>query len=253
MKDRRLREGAAFSRFWLVLISFASVTCGSASSDSEPGPTGPAGSSDCREYMTEGTVEGPMPDGSTGTGVASLAYDLGTNSYATSMVASGMTQSVVRTYQSVADFVDEAKVPGLDLCSTLTNAGSYNSTETYVYDSQRRLSAIQVFEPAPGHGAFTWSYATWDDKGRPTTGTLNVPSINCQGATVSTDYDDQLRRKYTVINMAAGQGSGCGSRAYYSWQVFDGDGNVVDQLQSSSDPNAPGTKTTVTKTARICK
>jgi hypothetical protein len=147
----------------------------------------------------------------------------------------------------------EASVRCCD-CSTLTNSGAYNSTETYVYDSQRRLAAIEVFEPGPsGHGAFTWSYATWDDQGRPTSGALDVPSTSCQGMAVSIAYDDQLRREYTVINRAAGQGSGCGTQVYYSWQVFDSNGNVVDQVESSSNPNAPSTKTTVTKTARICK
>jgi hypothetical protein len=169
------------------------------------------------------------------------------------MVAPGVTMSTVRTYQSVADFVDEAKVVGLRLYSTLTNSGGYNSTETYVYDSQRRLAAIEVFEPGPSGHSATWNYAAWDDQGRPTSGTLDAPSTNCVGIAVSTAYDDQLRRAYTVINSAAGQGSGCGSQLYYSWQVFDASGNIVDELHSSSDPNAPSVKTTVTKTARICK
>jgi hypothetical protein len=254
MTNRRFRDKATVSLLCLLLVSLASGTCGSSSSDGDTGPAGTPGPSDCRDYMTEATVQGPMPDGTIGTAVATGAYDPATNAYASTMVAPGVTMSVVRTYQSVADFVDEAKVVALDLCSTVTNSGSYNSTETYVYDSQRRVAAIQAFEPGPsGHGAFTWSYAAWDDKGRPTSGTLNVPSVNCQGMAVSIDYDDQLRREYTVINSAAGQGSGCGSQVYYSWHVFDGNGNVVDQVESSTDPNSPSTKTTPTKTARICK
>jgi len=245
--------------FWGLLAgSFISVTC-SSGSDSGGGTaggtsgTGPA-TADCRDYMTEGTIQGPMPDDSMGIATATANFDPSTNTYTGSMVAPGVIMTDVRTYASAADFVDEVKIVGRDLCTSEIYSGGYIATDTYIYDGQRRVIGMQVQEPVDtGEGAYAWTYTAWDDQGRPTTGTLDVPQSGCMGMPVTLEYDDQARKKTTVITPAAGQGSGCRSQTAVSdtWKVYDANGNVVEELHSGSD--ASSVKTTVTKTGRVCK
>jgi len=228
----------------LLAVLFINLTCSSGSD-----------SGNCREYMTEGTIPGPMPDGSMGTATVTARFDPSTNTYTGTMVAPGVTMTDVRTYASTADFVDEVKIVGRDLCTSEIYSGGYTATDTYIYDDQRRVIGMQVQEPVDtGEGAYAWTYAAWDDQGRPTTGTLDVPQTGCVGMSVGIEYDDQARKKTTVISTAGGHstagGSGCGSQVITSWKVYDANGNVVEELH----PSEPASdKTTVTKTARVCK
>jgi hypothetical protein len=201
--------------------------------------------------MTEGTLQGTMPDGSMGTATVAANFDPSTNTYTGSMVAPGVTETDVRTYASAADFVDEVKIVGRDLCTSEIYSGGYIATDTYIYDAQRRVIGMQAQEPVDtGVGASAYTYSAWDDQGRPTTGTLDAPQNGCVGMSVSIEYDDQARKKSTVISTAGGHGSNCGSQIITQWVVYDANGNVVEQLHPFEQVSA---KTTVTKTARVCK
>jgi hypothetical protein len=252
------------SRSWCLIILFTSslpnVACGgdsggaaSSSAGGSPAAAGSGGmaSGDCREYMTEGALEGPMPGGTIQTATATAAFDPSTSTYSGTMVAQGVSITDVRTYASSADFIDEVKVVGRDLCQREVYSGAYVASDVYVYDAQRRLIAIQVQEPVDGgQGAYGWTYTAWDAQGRPTAGSLDAPQAACTGMPVSITYDDQARKKTTSIDEAAGQGTGCATQVITSWKVYDSQGNVVEETHPSQ---ATSTRTTVTKTARVCK
>src|SRR5262245_33468305 len=168
-----------------AVIALAAVAgaCGkgngssSTTSPTAPGATPPtSGSNACRTYPTTANVRTTTSGSSIVFEAMEVAtFDPGsrTATVRTNFATGAPCSTLVSNYNSVADFVDEVSVipPIFRTTNTVnTNSGSCGSTvvtQTFTYDSQRRLT--QITNSANG----VLTYTAWDSSGRPTTGTSN--------------------------------------------------------------------------------
>jgi hypothetical protein len=145
--------------------------------------------------------------------------------------------TVVTSYSSVADFVDEVSViPPVfhSTTSVSTNSGACGAgtaTQTYTYDSQRRLTQLS------GPGSVT-TYTAWDGSGRPTTGSTG-------GQTISITYDD-ANRSWTTTTTASNGSKSVGTL------TFDANGNQIRNVVVSGNVTTTTTFNN-TATATVCK
>ena len=156
------------------------------------------------------------------TGCGSAATPVGPGrrcrKYATRIDAGGYTQACAFTssntygcgsgsscagagqrYASLSDFIEEASVPNrprlsetfvYNYCGMLIGSGS--TTQTYVYDQQKRLMRIDG-RSQWGYGALSLGvtqYTQWDARGRPLSGTSSWDDKPVEVAIV---YDDSAR------------------------------------------------------------
>jgi hypothetical protein len=181
-----------------LALAAAGSACGgkggsssSTTSPTAPGNTPPPSSSNvCRTYPTAANVH-------TTTSGSSVVFDAleaavfdaaaRTATVRTNFANGAPCSTLVSNYNSVADFVDEVSViPPIfrTTSSVSTNSGSCGSTavtQTFTYDSQRRLTRLTN----SAGGVLT--YTAWDTSGRPTSGTNNG------GGTISITYNDPAR------------------------------------------------------------
>ena len=215
-------------------------------SDGDSG-TGPSGSGTCRLFGTAYTTT------STGAGVTSTingtcSFDRSTkqttctNRYADNLGASN-TATVVTTYQSVEDLVDEVRVvPPLTLFTTLSSTvtGTTPSvgTRNNTFDAQRRI----VGETGTTNSSsYSRTYTAWDSAGRPTAATNLSGGV---AATQTYTYNDTTRALTQSVTIL-GATQTCTT-------TFDANGNPTGTVC----PTAAATTTTVnttTSTQSICK
>ena len=161
----------------------------------------------------------------------------------TTISASGATCTTsVDTYRSKDDFVDEVRVvPGLTLQMTraTTNSpgcGGVNSTVSYDYDSQRRLTSFST--TALGVTSAT-IYTAWDSSGRPTVGSF-------PGTTIQNVYNDAAR------TLTQTQTQTSGGSVSTTTMTYDANGNQVTSVVTSGNVTSTTTFTN-TATAQVCK
>lgn len=236
------------SRWAHVTLAIAVTAIVAACSGSNPG--GPSGSSSsgsgstsgtCRTYPTAADVS--VRQGAT-TQNARLTASFNTSNNTmtiTTLTAAGVTCTTsVDTYQSRADFVDEIRViPGVTLTtmrSTTNSAGcgGVNSSVTYAYDGQRRLTSFSTLVLGV---TSTTSYTAWDSSGRPTVGSF-------PGATINNSYNDAAR---TLTQSQTSGGSTSTTTVTY-----DANGNQVTSVVTSGNVTSTTTFTN-TATAQVCK
>jgi YD repeat-containing protein len=180
-----------------IALAAAGITCGggggSGSNGSSGSPTAPGGTPSgpsCRTYPTSANVH-------TTNSASSVVFDAleaatfdssSRKATVNTNFANGSPCStLVTSYNSVADFVDEVRViPPVSLATGAVNTnsgacGAVTASTIYTYDSQRRVT--QISNSAGG----VITYTAWDSSGRPTTGTMSG------GGTISIVYDDAAR------------------------------------------------------------
>jgi hypothetical protein len=147
------------------------------------------------------------------------------------------TVSLVTTYPSLADFVDEvASNPPrmLQTSQKVAPNSCHIGDETLTYDEQKRLLSHAV-------GGLTYRYSAWDTSGRPMTGTISGPATP---VTESWSYNDAARTS-TLVQQNSG---GSTSTTY----TYDANANAVSVVVHAG--RAISTSTTVIgATARLCK
>jgi hypothetical protein len=210
------------------------------------GGTGGAVPDDCRRYLTAGDVTSSQFDG-----VITASFDSNTLTLTTE-IGDGNTAAITAeaTYDSVDEFVDEAKTMGRWLMTGQSYTGLMDATETYQYDASDQLVSHDHSES--GGVSWTRTYAQWDGQGRPTDGTfdLDPASADCTGATLTVTYDDGARRRTIETDFSTGTGADCPTGPpQSSWDEFDEDGNPT--AQDHGDGNVWTYTTTATET--ICK
>lgn len=236
------RIAAAFP----VLLSTLLVGCGGGT-PANPSPNLPLDSTSpvCRTYTTVGARSFAMSAGLTGVIAEACSYSTNTNEHRCTLNytdSNGLSYTTVVThrYASVADFVDEVRVipPIARLTAgTVTyspsGAGMQNRTETYSYDTQRRLTQI-VFR-FDGGAVQTATYSTWDASGRPTAASI-------AGTNLTYAYND-AQRTMTITTPATGA---------VQTHTYDGNGNQVQQVVSAGSSTETWTWT-IAATERICQ
>jgi hypothetical protein len=225
----------------IVLILALAVCSGGAT-------TGPSttGSGTCRTYSTAQTGAVSSSGGLSGTIVQTCTpYNSPSNQVACTLrqtfsAGTALTQVVVGSYGSVADFVDEVKViPPLQhlKTQTVTTDGALQQTLTFSYDAQNR--PVQSVLVSPG-ATQTSTFSGWDTAGRYGAATLVSPSSRTQR--VSYSYNDGARTM-TIANASIPA-----STVY----TYDTNGNLISTVS-----NASGVTTTIavtiTATDRVCK
>jgi YD repeat-containing protein len=223
----------------LLLVGLVSAACSSGSS----GPTAPGSGSggsgvgpSCRTYPTATTAAtNPFNAASNVTMEGTFNSSSRQLTVSTTFLDGSACSTIVSTYQSVADFVDEVSVipPVSRLTSQTTTSsgtcGNGTSSITYTYDAQRRLT--QVNSPA---GTITFN--VWDMFGRPTAGTLSTGGVltNAYDNAARTQTETQVVRGQTTTNII----------------TYDANGAIVLINNFTS-----GTSTTITvlSTATVCR
>jgi hypothetical protein len=181
-----------------IVLAAAGITCGGGggggSNSSSGSPTAPGGASpggpSCRTYPTSANVHTT----SSASSVVFDALEAATFDPAsrkatvnTNFANGAPCSTLVTSYNSVADFVDEVRViPPVAFSTGAVNTnsgscGSVTASTIYTYDSQRRLT--QISNSVGG----VITYTAWDSSGRPTTGTMSG------GGTISIVYDNAAR------------------------------------------------------------
>ena len=168
-----------------------------------------------------------------------------TNEYSdTRGVSITTATTVVATYASLGDFIDEVRVvPPLfkarKATATTTGPTGRNSETTYTIDAQGRLTA----ETTAGTSTTT-TYTEWDAAGRPT----RVQDVGRGfNNTRTIEYDDVRRTKTTRV---APQGQG--QVVVTTVETFDADGNPIRQTAGGGQSTSE-TTITVNATQRICR
>jgi len=216
------------------------IACsGSDSSDNNGNPSGPTGttgsstsSSSCRTYATAANVvvqPGAPAFNTTLTG----SFNTSTNQTTITQTSALGTCTIVASYSSRADFVDEVRVvPPIMLLTTNVNSGGgvcAQGTVTNTFDSQRRIT--RQTNSVGG----TTTYTAWDSAGRPTAGTFST------GGTIAIVNNESARTQTstTVIN----------GQTTVSTTTFDANGMITSVVVA----NATTTTYTATSTAQVCK
>ena len=231
-----------------MALVIAGVAIGTACTSGNPG--GPSdmgsggsgsGSGTCRTYPTATNVAVTQFNTTmTARLTASFNTSNNTNTITTISATGATCTTSVDTYRSKDDFVDEVRVvPGLTLvmARATTNSpscGGVNSTVSYAYDSQRRLTSFST--TALGVTGAT-TYTAWDSSGRPTVGGF-------PGTTIQNVYNDAAR---TLTQTQTGGGS-----VSTSTITYDANGNQVTSVVTSGNVTSTTTFTN-TATAQVCK
>lgn len=207
-------------------------------------PTSP-GSNTCRTFATASTTTSAVQGVHASTlTMTQGAYDRTQNQFTANMAFSdtsgcSFTGTIVNTWGSVDDFVDEVSViPGRQLLrtSTLTTSGnaacpSSAVTTTYTHDAQKRLTQFVV-------NGLTYTYTAWDGSGRPLTGVIST------GTTEAWSYDNAMRRA-TLIQTSPGLQT---TTVY----LYDANGNSLGYTVTSGLTTSSAT-TATTQTSQVCK
>jgi hypothetical protein len=225
---------------WIAVAALGTACSNNSSSDSSTNPNSPGGTSgsSCRTYSTAADVS----TRTSGTSIVFNAKETANFDASAKKVtvetkfANGTAcNTAISSYNSVADFVDEVRVippVNLQTGSTSTNSGGCpggSGSNTFTYDSQRRLTAI-----VPNTGNPT-TYTAWDSSGRPTAGSSG-------GASISIAYDNAARTQTQTQT----------SPAATSTLSFDANGILTSSVVSSGGVTSTTTFTT-TSTATVCK
>src|ERR1051326_3730759 len=134
----------SFRRLSTVLIVAPLFACGGAPPPPRANSTPPP---KCRSYAAGTTLTTTFnspggPSGSTETD--SCAFDTAGHALRCTTTSNNGTCSVVTTYASVTDFVEEAGALGRYRRLTIdTTCGASESTEIFTYDGQKRLTRDQ--------------------------------------------------------------------------------------------------------------
>lgn len=232
-----------------IALAAAGSTCGgkggsgsSTTSPTAPGGTTPPATNACRTYPTAANVH-------TTTSGSSVVFDAleaavfdsaaRTATVRTNFASGAPCSTLVSSYNSVADFVDEVSVnpPIFRTTNTInTNSGSCGAgvvTQTFTYDSQRRLTRVT----SSAGGVLT--YTAWDSSGRPTTGTNSGG-----GGTISIVYNDSARN-WTETQTANGV-------LTTSTATFNPDGSQASIVVVQGNVTTTTTFTN-TATAQVCR
>jgi hypothetical protein len=233
-----------------IALAAAGITCGggggggstgSSGSPTAPGGTSPSGPA-CRTYPTSANVH-------TTNSASSVVFDAleaatfdssSRRATVNTNFANGAPCStLVTSYNSVADFVDEVRViPPVALSTTSVNTnsgacGTVVATSSYTYDSQRRVT--QISNSAGGVVVYT----AWDTSGRPTAGTTST------GTTISIVYDNAARSWTETQTQSNGTRS-------VGTLTFDANGAQIRNVVVQGNVTTTTTFTN-TATATVCK
>jgi hypothetical protein len=233
-----------------IALAAAGITCGgsggggstgSSGSPTAPGGTSPSGPA-CRTYPTSANVHTT----NSASGVVFDALEAATFDSSsrratvnTNFANGAPCSTLVTSYNSVADFVDEVRVippVALSTGAVSTNSGSCGSvtaSTTYTYDSQRRVT--QISNSVGG----VITYTAWDSSGRPTTGTMSG------GGTISIVYDNAARSWTETQTQSNGTRS-------VGTLTFDANGAQIRNVVVQGNVTTTTTFTN-TATATVCK
>ncbi|MBL8953343.1 MAG: Ig-like domain-containing protein [Myxococcaceae bacterium] len=217
---------------------------------------GSDGGAACRTYATAYTLVSTFGPGSTTQ--HTTAFDVNTRKWTDT--ANGSTS--VRTYASVAEFVDEGlllEAGNGPVDDIVTNPGGSN-TVTYTYDAQRRRTGLTwSVVSAVTYIAREEQYTAWDSRGRPTSGRANMYSHSagegCTGKTFTATYDDvgrvAVRTYQGGVNLSGMNINWCTGTNEARTSTYDArfiPTQVIQQTTSTSTDTY-----TVTATAQVCK
>jgi hypothetical protein len=243
--SERTTSAEATRRSVLVGLALAAVAWAPACStdpDSEQPDSSlvnDAGGKSCRVYLTEGTYS---MSGKTSSVTGS--FDSKALVLKLKVAGAAGNQSSDTHYGALADFIDEPGVIGRKLCTKEVQSGDFSTeTFTYSYDSQRRLTKRS------GLKGGRWTYTAWDNRGRPTKGTVDLPPIKCTGVKLTIAYNDASRTVTTTL-VAGGT---CPFNTSVEEDTFDEQGNLLSRLVKGSPVGDVKFTITATKTATACK
>ena len=205
---------------------------------------------DCRTMATAASTRSKGPGFSADT-TTTCRYDnttnqsTCTNTYTDSVGTSATTVSVT-TFASLGDAIDEINVipprrRSVRTDTTATGArGSTTSSLANTYDGQNRL--VQEVGESSGGGAFTTTYTSWDEAGRPTAGkTVTRASIN----SLTLAYDNAARTVTTTTDT--------GGQRLVCVLTFDANGSPAATSCKGPGGMTNGSTTTTTTTEKICR
>ncbi len=195
----------------------------------------------CRNYPTSLSYD----SGSSIT-VVTNAFDRGSKQLTTRSsrtAGPALTYTMVTTYRSVDDFVDEVQsIPPLTLSGGVASTGDLPYTQSNTHDGQRLTRSI-VGGSSPADVA-TYTYTAWDGSGRPTAGILTIAPTT---TALTHSYNDAARSVTSTETT--------GNVVVTVTQSYDANGNPLQRTQQSSfNPGSVSTRaTTVSATAQVCK
>jgi hypothetical protein len=188
----------------------------------------------CPATATFNSPGGPY----TSTETDSCAFDTAGHALRCTTTSNNGTCSVVTTYASDTDFVEEAGALGRYRRLTIDTAcGTSESKEIFTYDGQKRL--IRHQRPP---STYDVTFTAWDALGRPTQVTTAAGACPYTGTIMYNETARTVTKTYTPSTCAG---------PYIETFGYDGAGNVVSYSYSQPDFSF-STSYALSGTAQVC-
>ncbi len=168
--------------------------------------------------------------------------------------------SVVETFATVADFIDMADPSVLLKGRGPMSTRSSGLTSTTSYDAQARITGFVATMALNGssYEALRASFSTWDNFGRPETGSVNVTTPiateRCTGISVQYQYNQVLRTLTINYNNGTNQSANGVNYCTRGRFITTYDGQFMLKSKSTSPSVGSPTESTFTTltTAVVC-